>query len=93
MQQQPHANVVKLINKPPSWHKELKSFALDFNGRVAMSSSKNCQIVHEANTNYVVMQFGKVNRDLFTCDYSYPFCALQAFGVALSSLEDKLGCD
>jgi hypothetical protein len=114
----PSANVVKLINKPPDWHPELKSFALDFNGRVTLASSKNFQVAHEANTSYVVMQFGKVNRDLFTCDYSYPvrytilfrnyekfsifinfsnnffkFCALQAFGVALSSLEDKLGCD
>ena len=88
-----NTNVVKLINKPPEWHKELKSFALDFNGRVTLPSSKNFQIAHEANVNYVVMQFGKVNQDLFTCDYSYPFCALQAFGVALSSLKDKLGCD
>jgi hypothetical protein len=68
----PPENVVKLINKMPDWHPELKSFALDFNGRVTLSSSKNFQIVHEANTSYVVMQFGKVNRDLFTCDYSYP---------------------
>ncbi len=56
----------------PDWHAELKSFALDFNGRVTLSSSKNFQIVHEANVSYVVLQFGKVNRDLFTCDFSYP---------------------
>jgi hypothetical protein len=86
-------NVVKLINKSPEWHKELNSFALNFNGRVTMSSVKNFQIVHELSTNYIVMQFGKVANDLYTCDYSYPFCALQAFAVALSSLDDKIGCD
>lgn len=86
-------NVVKLVNKPPSWHKELNSFALDFHGRVTMASVKNFQIAHEANTEYVVMQFGKCDKDLYTCDYSYPFCALQAFALALTSLDNKLGCD
>lgn len=86
-------NVVKLVNKSPSWHPELRSFALNFNGRVTQASVKNFQIVHEVNTDYVVMQFGKVDKDMYTCDYSYPMCALQAFGVALTSLDNKLGCD
>jgi hypothetical protein len=86
-------NVVKLVNKSPEWHKELHSFALNFNGRVTLASVKNFQIVHEINTDYVVMQFGKVSKDLYTCDFSYPFCALQAFGVAITSLDNKLGCD
>jgi hypothetical protein len=86
-------NVVKLVNKSPEWHKELNSFALNFNGRVTMSSVKNFQIVHDLSTNYIVMQFGKVANNLYTCDYSYPFSALQAFAVALSSLDDKIGCD
>lgn len=88
-----YRNVVKLVNKSPEWNKELGSFALNFHGRVAMSSVKNLQIVHEANPDYVCMQFGKVNKDLYTCDYSYPFCALQAFALALTSLDNKLGCD
>lgn len=92
-QQQQMRNVVKLVNKSPEWHKGLSSFALDFHGRVTMASVKNFQIVHEANPDYVVMQFGKVNKDLYTCDYSYPFCALQAFALAITSLDNKLGCD
>ena len=86
-------NVVKLVNKQPSFHRELKSFALNFRGRVTQASVKNFQIVHEFNTDYIVMQFGKVDKDAYTCDYSYPMCALQAFGVALTSLDNKLGCD
>jgi tubby-related protein 1 len=35
----------------------------------------------------VVMQFGRVNKDTFTCDYRYPLSAIQAFGIALSSFE------
>ena len=86
-------NVVKLINKQPSYNRDLRSCALNFRGRVTQASVKNFQIVHEINTDYIVMQFGKVNKDVYTCDFSYPMCALQAFGVAITSLDNKLGCD
>ena len=93
IQTKPVSNVVKLINKSPEWHKEINSFALNFNGRVTKASTKNFQIVHETNTDYIIMQFGKVDKDLYTCDYSYPICALQAFSIAITSLDNKLGCD
>ena len=31
--------------------------------------------------------------DVFTCDYKYPLCAVQAFGIALSSFDGKLACE
>ncbi|OON14333.1 Tub family protein, partial [Opisthorchis viverrini] len=43
--------------------------------------------------NYIIMQFGRVAEDEFTMDYSYPMCALQAFGIALSSFDSKLACE
>lgn len=42
---------------------------------------------------YVVMQFGRVAEDVFTMDYRYPMCALQAFAIALSSFDSKLACE
>lgn len=39
------------------------------------------------------MQFGRVAEDVFTMDYSYPMCALQAFAIALSSFDSKLACE
>jgi tubby and related proteins len=42
---------------------------------------------------YIVMQFGRIDEDVFTCDYSYPMCAIQAFGLALSSFDSKLACE
>lgn len=39
------------------------------------------------------MQFGRVAEDVFTMDYSYPMCAIQAFAVALSSFDGKLACE
>ena len=42
---------------------------------------------------YIIMQFGRVAEDVFTMDYNYPMCALQAFAVALSSFDGKLACE
>ena len=42
---------------------------------------------------YIIMQFGRVAEDVFTMDYNYPMCALQAFAIALSSFDGKLACE
>ncbi|KHJ45894.1 hypothetical protein D918_04106 [Trichuris suis] len=42
---------------------------------------------------YVIMQFGRISDNIFSMDYSYPLCALQAFGIALSSFDGKLACE
>ena len=39
------------------------------------------------------MQFGRVADDVFTMDYNYPLCALQALSIALSSFDGKLACE
>jgi len=41
----------------------------------------------------VVLQFGKVEGDTFTMDFAHPMCALQAFGIALTSFDHKLACE
>ena len=38
----------------------------------------------------VVMQFGRVDRDVFTCDFRYPLSAIQAFSIALSSFDSRI---
>lgn len=42
---------------------------------------------------YIVMQFGRIADDIFTLDYNYPLCAVQAFAIALSSFDGKLACE
>lgn len=42
---------------------------------------------------YIVMQFGRIAEDVFTMDYRYPMCPLQAFAIALSSFDSKLACE
>lgn len=72
---------------------ETQSFVLNFNGRVTQASVKNFQIVHDNDLDYIVMQFGRVERDSFTMDYKYPMCLLQAFSIALTSFDAKLACE
>ena len=41
----------------------------------------------------VVLQFGRVGKDLFTMDYQWPLSPLQAFAICLSSFDYKLACE
>ncbi|CAD5114309.1 DgyrCDS3449 [Dimorphilus gyrociliatus] len=79
-------NMMLLKNKTPSWNDEINSYQLNFNGRVKRASVKNFQIVHMHDDD-IVLQFGKVDEEVFIMDYKYPFSALQAFVVSLSSLD------
>ncbi|XP_046710461.1 tubby protein homolog isoform X1 [Silurus meridionalis] len=86
-------NLVCLVNKSPTWNEQTQSYVLNFHGRVTQASVKNFQIVHSDNEEYIVMQFGRVAEDVFSMDYSYPLCALQAFAITLSSFDGKLACE
>ncbi|XP_032500873.1 tubby-related protein 3 isoform X6 [Phocoena sinus] len=86
-------NLIELHNKSPVWNDDTQSYVLNFHGRVTQASVKNFQIVHENDPDYIVMQFGRVADDVFTLDYSYPLCALQAFAIGLSSFDSKLACE
>jgi len=94
-------------NKKPSWNKNLGAYTLNFNGRVTEASVKNFQMQVEVKEDSegeggdrgavpkdnVVLQFGKIHEDIFTMDFQWPFSALQAFAVCLSSFDSKLACE
>lgn len=89
-----------LKNKAPRWHEQLQCWCLNFNGRVTVASVKNFQLVaspkngvsEEAQEN-VILQFGKVGKDVFTMDYQYPISAFEAFAICLSSFDTKIACE
>ncbi|KAK3533155.1 hypothetical protein QTP70_011264 [Hemibagrus guttatus] len=83
-------SVIELHNKTPVWNDDTQSYVLNFHGRVTQASVKNFQIIHDNDPDYIVMQFGRVAEDVFTMDYNYPMCAVQAFAIALSSFDSKL---
>ncbi|XP_018428156.1 PREDICTED: tubby protein-like [Nanorana parkeri] len=86
-------NIIALHNKAPSWNEETQSYVLNFHGRVTQASVKNFQIINAEDNEYIVMQFGRVAEDVFTMDFRYPLCALQAFAICLSSFDSKLACE
>ncbi|XP_059132674.1 tubby-related protein 2-like isoform X2 [Peromyscus eremicus] len=82
-----------LHNKAPSWSDESGGYVLNFHGRVTRASVKNFQIVHPDLPDYLVLQFGRVAPNIFTMDFQYPLCPLQAFAICLSSFDGKLACN
>lgn len=75
-----------LKNKQPVFNMEMKKFLLNYYGRAKRSSKNNFQIIDESSPDDILMQLGKVEQCVYSCDFSFPICALQAFGFALSSL-------
>lgn len=91
-----------LKNKAPRWHEQLQCWCLNFRGRVTVASVKNFQLVaateptqsvSQSDQDKVILQFGKVGKDVFTMDYRYPLSAFQAFAICLSSFDTKLACE
>ncbi|RRT82669.1 hypothetical protein B296_00010331 [Ensete ventricosum] len=97
-----------LRNKAPRWHEQLQCWCLNFRGRVTVASVKNFQLIAAIQPSAgaptpsqsvppehdkVILQFGKVAKDMFTMDYRYPLSAFQAFAICLSSFDTKLACE
>ncbi|KNA08874.1 hypothetical protein SOVF_158770 [Spinacia oleracea] len=91
-----------LKNKAPRWHEQLQCWCLNFRGRVTVASVKNFQLVASVEPHHnipvaeqekVILQFGKIGKDIFTMDYRYPLSAFQAFAICLSSFDTKPACE
>ena len=84
--------LLALQNRPPWWNAELGSFVLNFGGRVSVASVKNFQLCIRTNPDDIMLQFGRIHggRHSFTMDYSHPLTAVQAFSIAISSLQSKI---
>ncbi|XP_036131634.1 tubby-related protein 2 [Molossus molossus] len=93
LRQGTNQGLVLLKNKAPSWSSETGAYVLNFHGRVTQASVKNFQIVHPEDPDHFVLQFGRVAADLFTMDFCFPLCPLQAFAICLSSFDGKLACE
>jgi hypothetical protein len=84
--------LLALQNRPPWWNAELGSFVLNFGGRVSVASVKNFQLCIRTNPDSIMLQFGRIHggRHSFTMDYSHPLTTVQAFSIAISSLQSKI---
>lgn len=102
VQSQDSAEPLVLKNKAPRWHEQLQCWCLNFNGRVTVASVKNFQLVSAVDPSHnvsaaeqekVILQFGKIGKDIFTMDYCYPLSTFQAFAICLSSFDTKPACE
>ncbi|KAL0384525.1 UNVERIFIED_CONTAM: Tubby-like F-box protein 8 [Sesamum radiatum] len=81
-----------LKNKAPRWHEQLQCWCLNFRGRVTVASVKNFQLIAatqpapaappasqpaQSDHDKIILQFGKVGKDMFTMDYRYPLSAFR----------------
>ncbi|KAL5857202.1 hypothetical protein ACOSQ3_004660 [Xanthoceras sorbifolium] len=97
-----------LKNKAPRWQEQLQCWCLNFQGCVTVTSVKNFQLIAATQPaagaptpsqpappvhDKIILQFGKVGKDMFTMDYRYPLSAFQAFAICLSSFDTKLACE
>ena len=83
--------LLALQNRPPWWNVELGSFVLNFGGRVSVASVKNFQLCDRNEQDHIMLQFGRIEgRHSFTMDFQYPLTAVQAFAIAISSLQSKI---
>ena len=80
-----------LQNRPPWWNAEIQAFVLNFGGRVSVASVKNFQLCERTNQDHIMLQFGRISgRHSFTMDFQHPLTPMQAFAIAISSLQGKL---
>ena len=66
-----------------------------------VASVKNFMMVcskEDADQSYAYLQFGRTaekgnpGENVFTMDYKFPMTAVQAFGICISSFDDKIMC-
>jgi hypothetical protein len=64
---------------------------LNYRGRTIRQSIKNFQVYSkdENENEDLIMQFGRTSDECFILDFKYPFSILQAFGIALSSIDKQ----
>jgi len=85
------SRAINLINKPPVWIESLEAYCLDFGGRVAAASVKNFLLSHPDDMEKTLMLFGRTSdRQVYSMDYRHPFSPVQAFSIALSSMDSHL---
>ncbi|KAM5576131.1 tubby-like F-box protein 5 [Rosa sericea] len=98
----PGAQPLILKNKSPRWHEQLQCWCLNFRGRVTVASVKNFQLAAAVGPSHnvsaeqqdrVILQFGKIGKDIFTMDYRYPLSCFQAFAICLSTFDTKPACE
>ena len=91
--------MLRLRNKQPRWNERLKSYALNFGGRVKEASIKNFILIdnsfdqNDEDQAKSLIIFGKIDESTFALEFRHPLSLFQAFGIAMSEFDFKLKCE
>lgn len=78
---------LSLITKSPSWNTEFQCLVLEFIGRTVIASPDNFQLTFPDDPDDVVCQYGKLGETTYALDFKQPLSIVQAFGIALSTIQ------
>lgn len=83
-----NSEFIYLLSKKPDLDPETKTYRLDFRGRAQLPSTSNLQLVLEGDGNSAkpIFQLGRLDKNEFSMDFSYPLTFFTAFGIALAAL-------
>ena len=99
VEQVEQAQLLIMETKKPEWSAKLNAWTLNFNGRVKEASKRNFMLViqqddqalvNEFGQKKTLLRFGKVSKDRYALDFSYPLSPVQAIGIALTTFAQKL---
>ncbi|KAI9115397.1 hypothetical protein K1719_013716 [Acacia pycnantha] len=92
-----HQHPLKLKSKDPIWDEECQHWHLNFRHHDTLAFD-NFQLVSAADDEddddedeeeKVILEFAKIEEDVFIMDYCYPLSAFQAFALCLSNFDAK----
>ena len=99
VEQVEQAQLLILDTKQPEWSAKLNAWTLNFSGRVKQPSKRNFMLVIQQDDQLLVnefgqkkplLRFGKISKDRYALDFSYPLSPVQAMGIALTTFAQKL---
>ena len=99
VEQVEQAQLLILDTKQPEWSAKLNAWTLNFSGRVKQPSKRNFMLVIQQDDQALVnefgqkkplLRFGKISKDRYALDFSYPLSPVQAMGIALTTFAQKL---
>ena len=73
-------------SKKPNYDKKSHKYTLDFENRARLRTRFSLQILDGDQSSNIIFQLCKLNSRIYAVDFSYPFCAFSAFGLAISIL-------
>jgi hypothetical protein len=75
-----------MVTKKAEYDEQTKKHQQDFRGRACMPSTNNILLLEQNNADNVLFLLGKIEKKEYYCDFTYPFSAFSAFGLAASCL-------